>query len=103
MLPEIDLKQKKALQAFDADEQRYGGDAKWDNYMALQRQTIASEMRMNGFTEAEVRNAPEWRTLSGYLSVKKTVNLAPHQEFLRKLTLDSGKNIRPILTRHSRS
>jgi len=55
MLPEIDLKQKKALQAFDADEQRYGGDAKWNNYMALERQTIASEMRRE---DSQSRAAP---------------------------------------------
>jgi hypothetical protein len=78
---------KLTLQALDADEQRYGGDPRWDEYIALQRKTIAFDMRAKGFVEAEVRNAPTWRTLSGYLRVKKTAILSPHQEFLKKLTL----------------
>ena len=78
---------KQALQAPDADEQRYGGDPKWDGYIALQRKTITSDMQANGFVEAEVRNAPTWRTLGAYLRVKKNATLTPHQEFLKKLTL----------------
>jgi hypothetical protein len=75
------------LQALDADERRYSGDPKWDEYIASQRKLIASDMRANGFAESEVRNSPTWRTLGAYLRVKKTAILSPHQEFLKKLTL----------------
>ncbi|SRR6266849_896502 len=78
---------KLTLRALDADEQRYGGDPKWDDYIASQRKMIAFDMRANGFAESEVRSAPTWRTLSGYLRIKKTAILSPHQEFLKKLTL----------------
>jgi len=74
------------LKALDADEQRYGGDPKWSEYIASRRKSISFDMRMNGFNEAEVREAPTWRTLSGYLRVKKTVQLSAHQEFLKRLT-----------------
>jgi hypothetical protein len=77
---------KLTLQALDADEQRYGGDPQWDNYIASQRQMLALDMRANGFIEADVRNSQTWRTLSAYLRVKKNAPLTPHQQFLKKLT-----------------
>lgn len=78
---------KLTLQALDADEQRYGGDPKWDEYIASQRKLIALDMRANGFVEADVRNAPTWRTLGAYLRIKRTAITTPHQQFLKKLTL----------------
>jgi hypothetical protein len=77
---------KKTLEALDADERRYGGDPKWDAYIASQRARIGSAMRSDGLTESEVRQAKSWPTLGAYLRVKKNVSLTPHQEFLKKLT-----------------
>ena len=78
---------KLTLSALDADEQRYTGDPQWDHYIASQRTLLTSDMKANGFVEAEVRNAPMWRTLSAYLRIKKTALPTPHQAFLKKLTL----------------
>ncbi|MGA2302193.1 MAG: hypothetical protein ABSG77_16035 [Candidatus Acidiferrum sp.] len=75
------------LQALDDDQTRYGGDPKWDDWVARQRKHIEFDMRTNGFTEAEVRTARIWPTLTGYLRVKNNSPLTPHQEFLKKLTL----------------
>jgi len=77
---------KLTLSALDADEQRYRGDPNWDKYIAKQRKLISSEMSANGFAAEEVRKAKTWPTLSGYLRIKKSAQLTPHQEFLKKLT-----------------
>ncbi len=77
---------KQMLQALDADEHRYGGEPKWDDWITRLRREIDLDMRMHGFTEAAVRAARTWPTLSGYLRVKKGTPLTPHQEFLKKLT-----------------
>lgn len=75
------------LQALDDDQARYGGDPKWDDWIARQRKHIDFDMRTNRFSETEVRTARIWPTLSGYLRVKNDDPLTPHQEFLKKLTL----------------
>ena len=48
---------KLMLQALDADERRYGGVPEWDEHIVAMRKRIAFDMRLNGFTEAEVRGA----------------------------------------------
>ena len=77
---------KQILEALDADERRYGGDARWDTYIAERRKSISFDMRSNDITEVEARSAQLWPTLSRYLRVEKNVQPTPHQEFLRKLT-----------------
>src|SRR6266404_5263230 len=77
---------KLTLLSLDADERRYGGDPRWDAYIADRRKQIAFDMRINGFIEAEVRAAVIWPTLSAYLRIEN-LDIASHQEFLRKLTL----------------
>jgi hypothetical protein len=65
-----------ALKALDADEQRYGGDPKWDTYIADQRRKIDLDMRLNGVSETAARAAKPWPTLSAYLSdTRKTCPL----------------------------
>jgi hypothetical protein len=79
---------KNVLETLDADEKRYGGDHKWDEWIAEQRKMIGFDMRLNGFTEAQVRATKSWwPTLSRYLKVKEDTPVTPHQEFLKKLTL----------------
>jgi hypothetical protein len=76
------------LEAVDADEARYGGDPKWDEWIARQRKTLEFDMRINGFSETEVRTARKlWPTLSRYLKVEPNSVPTAHQTFLRKLTL----------------
>jgi hypothetical protein len=76
-----------SLEALDADERRYGGDPKWDEWIERQRKFIHFDMRVNGFSEAQVRAARAlWPTLSGYLRVAPNSTPTPHQQFLSKLT-----------------
>jgi hypothetical protein len=77
---------KKSLESVDADERRYGGDPKWDDYIARKRELLRNGMLLDGITETEVRAAKTWPTLGRYLTVKKNVPLTPHQRFLQKLT-----------------
>jgi len=77
---------RKILENLDADEQRYGGDPRWDDWIGRIRRFTQTQLCNDGFTEAEVRQAKTWKTLSAYLMVKKGVSLTPHQEFLKTLT-----------------
>ncbi len=78
---------KWTLQGLDADERRYGGEPKWDNYIAQIRSGIHAGMKLDGITSEEVNAATLWPTLSRYLKpAGKDVPLTPHQEFLKKLT-----------------
>jgi hypothetical protein len=62
---------KLALAALDADEKRYGGDPKWDRYIAGRRAFLDLAMRACGITLADVQAAKTWPTLSAYLPVMK--------------------------------
>jgi hypothetical protein len=77
---------RKMLESLDADEQRYGGDPRWDEWIAKMRAFTAVQVKNDGLSDAEVLQAQTWKTLSAYLMVKKGVPLTPHQEFLKKLT-----------------
>ncbi len=77
-----------ALESLDADEKNYGGDPKWDEWIARQRNLFDQGMRANGFNELDLRSAKRlWPTLSGYLRASNNAVLTPHQEFLKRLTL----------------
>ncbi|MGB7281940.1 MAG: hypothetical protein WBE13_06740 [Candidatus Acidiferrum sp.] len=77
---------KLTLAALDADETRYGGDPKWDKYIAGRRAFIHTAMTACGITMADVQAAKTWPTLSSYLHVKTKTPLTAHQEFLKRLT-----------------
>jgi hypothetical protein len=77
---------KLALVALDADEKRYGGDPKWDRYIAERREFLGLAMRACGITLADVHAAKTWPTLSAYLRVKRQTPFTAHQEFLKRLT-----------------
>jgi len=57
---------KQILEALDSDQQKYGGDPKWDVWIANRRKQLELEMRTTGLTEPEVRVAKLWPTLGGY-------------------------------------
>jgi len=76
-----------ALESLDSDEKNYGGDPKWDDWIARQRELFDQDMRVNGFKECEVRSSKSlWPTLGRYIS-SGNPNLTPHQEFLKRLAL----------------
>ncbi len=77
-----------ALESLDADEKNYGGDPKWDDWIARQRKLLDQDMRLNGFDELKLRNEKKlWPTLGRYISSGNSSNLTPHQAFLKDLTL----------------
>jgi hypothetical protein len=77
---------KKMLEALDADEMQYGGDPKWDAYIADCRAALKLDMGSNGLTEDEVRAARTWPTLGRYIRGDEKEPLTEHQLFLKKLT-----------------
>ncbi|MBZ5502393.1 MAG: hypothetical protein LAN59_09145 [Acidobacteriia bacterium] len=77
---------KLALRALDDDEQRYGGDPKWDSYIAEKRRLITVAMKTNGITSADIKAVKTWPTLGAYLRVDKNNPDTPHKQFLRTLT-----------------
>jgi hypothetical protein len=76
---------RQMLEALDADQLRYGGNPRWDAWIADRRNQLAGEMRRTGLNEPEIRVAKLWPTLSGYLRQADPA-LADHQQFLRRLT-----------------
>jgi hypothetical protein len=76
----------KAFKALDADERRYGGDQKWDQYIAEKRRAIDIGMQSVGITMDDVKAATTWPTLGRYLLVDKNNPDTRHKEFLRTLT-----------------
>jgi hypothetical protein len=78
---------KKTLESLDADEQRYGGNPRWDEYIARTRRGLHAMMLRDGLKETEVRAAKTWPALGMYLWVEKNASPTPHQQFLKKLNL----------------
>jgi hypothetical protein len=76
----------KAFEALDADERRYGGDPKWDQYIAEKRRGIEIGMQSVGITMDDIKAATTWPTLSRYLRVDRNNPDTRHKQFLRTLT-----------------
>jgi hypothetical protein len=77
---------RKTLLALDADEERYGGDPRWDTDIANRRDMIRRGMALDGITAQEAHGAKTWPTLGIYLKPAKNVPLTPIQKFLNELT-----------------
>jgi hypothetical protein len=77
---------RRSLEAIQADEDRYGGDPLWDDYIKGRRNFIDRSMQDDGTKPADLSNAT-WPTLSRYLQpAAKGTPLTPHQTFLKTLT-----------------
>lgn len=77
---------RRALEALDIDEQRYGGDKRWDSYIAKRRDCLRVGMQQDGLQPVQIRTGRTWPTLGAYLRPRKNVPLSAHQQFLKKLT-----------------
>ncbi len=78
---------KAKLETLSEDECRYGGQPEWDEWIARSRETLRQDMENNGFKEAEVLHATQWRTLGRYVkSPEKGGTFSSHQEVLKLLT-----------------
>jgi hypothetical protein len=77
---------RATLEALDEDAVRYGGQTEWDEWIAKARALVDEDMRNNGFTEHEVRQASKWPTLGRYVkSPQSGGTFSPHQQFLKLL------------------
>ena len=78
---------QEALEAFDEDEKRFGGQPKWDDWIREGRDRLDFEIRACGLTLAEVLTTVSWPTLGKYLNAKQQGGaLTPHQDFLKTFT-----------------
>ncbi len=77
---------RRALEALDADEQRYGGNERWDSFIGNRRELLRFAIQQDALRIDQIRAAKAWPTLGAYLRPKKNVPLTGHQKFLKKLT-----------------
>lgn len=78
---------RKALAAFQEDEDRYGGQPKWDRWIKKNRDGFDLQIRAIGLTMTEVLSAPQWPTMGKYISDKQPGGTySSHQDFLRTFT-----------------
>ncbi len=78
---------RKALEALEEDEARYGGRPEWDSYIHKSRDTLDFLMRADGLSTLEVMNQQPWPTMGKYISDKKPGGMTtPHQDFLKTFT-----------------
>jgi hypothetical protein len=75
----------RALAAFDEDEERYGGQAKWDTWIKKNRDGLDFAIRECGLTMSEVKaQRTSWPTLGKYISNRQPGGgFTPHQTFLK--------------------
>lgn len=78
---------KKALQALDDDEARYGDKPDWNAYIKEKRLAIDFAIRECGLDMAGVLAQERWKTLGQYLgSLGPGGTLNAHQSFLKTFT-----------------
>jgi hypothetical protein len=75
------------LRDLDADQQMYGGQPQWDEYVAERRGPVEMLIRGSGFTVAEVKNMPKheaWPTFGSYVGkMQQGGTLTENQQFLK--------------------
>jgi len=77
---------KQALAALDEDEKRYGGQPKWDAWIAKNRDGLDFLIRASGLTVAQVSATRPWPTLGRYVANRSGGTMTPHQHFLKTFT-----------------
>jgi hypothetical protein len=75
---------RKMFADLQEDEDEYGGDAKWDAYIAERRKNVELLVRMSSFTLDEVMHAAQWPTFGQYIRPGKGGVLSDHQRFLKR-------------------
>lgn len=78
---------RRSLEALDADEERYGTNPEWADWIARQRREIDLDIARTGLVEAQVRASRYWPTLGSYLNNKANASLSDLDAFLKKFTL----------------
>src|SRR5258708_7721159 len=76
---------RRTLEAFDEDENHYGGQEKWDKWLKRNREWTDFAIRECGLTASEVKDQKTpWPTLGKYISDKQPGGgFTPHQTFLK--------------------
>ena len=76
---------RRTLEAFDEDENRYGGQEKWDKWIKRNREWTDFAIRECGLTVSEVKDQKTpWPTLGKYIRDRQPGGgFTPHQTFLK--------------------
>lgn len=78
---------KKAFDALDEDEKKYGGRAEWDNWINGRRQQLLFQMKADSIKMDEVLAEPMWPTMGTYVKRLQAGGVTtPHQDFLKSFT-----------------
>jgi hypothetical protein len=78
--------------AFDEDAARYGGQPKWDEWIARNRDFTDLAMPACGLTRTEVLAQHLWATRGTYIATKGPGGTTtPHQKFLRTFSLGAWR------------
>jgi hypothetical protein len=79
---------RKALAAFEKDEDRYGGRPEWDRWIAKGREMLDLQIRACGLTMSDVlAQKSSWPTLGQYISNKQPGGIVTaNQDFLKTFT-----------------
>ena len=78
---------RKALTALQEDEQRYGGQQEWDDWISKCRKGINLQIRVNGLSMSNVLTQPPWPTMGKYVkNAQPGGKMSPHQQFLATFT-----------------
>jgi hypothetical protein len=81
-------------ESIQADEQRYGDDPQWKQYLAHARRQYEGRLRLHKFTDVDLNDKKnKWPLLGVYLDAKPDT---PHKQMLRKLTLGFWKEYSSI-------
>ena len=88
---------RNAFRALTADEERYGGEEQWDNWILKTRSNFELHMRASRFTLDEVMASQEWPTLGRYIATQQPGGtLTAHQQSLRTFTYGYWKQYSAI-------
>jgi hypothetical protein len=75
---------QKILAALDEDEKRYGGQSRWDSWIAKSRDGLHHGMHIDGISMPDVLATKAWPTLGKYINDKQPGGTStPHQDFLK--------------------
>ena len=83
---------KRELLDLGEEKQRYGGEPRWDEWIAKKESAVRLSMRVDKFSLNDVQSTNNWPTLGTYVRSAKSGNVFnPHQQFLKTFTYGSWR------------
>jgi len=79
---------KRMINGIEEDEQRYGGQADWDEWNLKRRDNLDLGVRTSGMKVADIPSTRDWPTLGRYSKMPgKGATFTPHQHFFKTFLL----------------